>query len=257
MRIMRTNLFDLAAATVTAGSEAADLPVANLQHPHRTKVYRTGTSAAAEWVKVDLGAAHAVQAVILLDHTLTAGDTLIKLQGNASDSWGAPSVDETLTYNAGTMAKFLSAAQTYQWWRIIFTKSAAGETRDIGRVFLGPYDEMEIAPAQPDGLQIAPQDLSVTQRSLGGQTYSDIKDQYDEITMEFPGALSETQSGNLASLAAACGTHTPFFVSVDPTYKPYDWLWYVKATDLTVRKVKQKKSATILWDATLKLAEEL
>jgi hypothetical protein len=251
------NLADLTAAVVTAASEASDLPVINVQHPHRGKVYRTGTSAAAEWIKIDLGASYVVQAVILLDHTLTAGDSTIKLQGNATDSWGSPSVDETLTYNAGTMAKYLSAAQTYRWWRIIFTKSAAGESRDIGRVYLGPYDEMTIPPTQPDGLQIEPQDLSITQRSLGGQTYSDIKDQYDELVIEFPGALSETQSGNLQSLADTCGTHTPFFISVDPTNKPYDWLWYVKATDLTARKVKLKKGATILWDATLKLSEEL
>jgi hypothetical protein len=166
-------------------------------------------------------------------------------------------VDQAMVFNAGTMVLFLPAPQTYQYWRVIFTKSSSGETRDIGRIFLGPFDEMTLAPGQPDGLEIKPVDLSTTERSLGGQTFSDMKDQYDEITLEFPGAVSDTQSLKILALAEACGTHTPFFVSIDPTNKPYDWLWYVKATKLTGRKVKLKNGSTILWDASLSLAEEL
>ena len=106
-------------------------------------------------------------------------------------------------------------------------------------------------------MEIKPVDLSDTGRALGGQTYSDIKSQYDKITIDFPGAMQEEQSDLLIGLADACGTHTPFFISVDPANRPYDWLWYVKATDLTGRKVKLKNGATILWDTSLKLAEEL
>ena len=61
----------------------------------------------------------------------------------------------------------------------------------------------------------------------------------------------------LIALSAACGTHTPFFVDIDPTDKPYDWFWYVKAESLTGRKVTMKKGATILWDASMKLVEEV
>lgn len=257
MRILRDNLIDYSATVITAGSADVDLPVANVQHPHRGKVYRTGVSAAAEWIKFDLGSAKAVQAVILLDHTLTASDSLIKLQGNATDSWGAPSVDETMTFNADAMKKYLSSAQTYRWWRVIFTKSAAGETRDVGRVFLGPYDEMARGPKQPDGLEITPEDLSETSRALGGQTYSEIKGQYDHIKIDFPGAVSEAQSAMLIALADACGTHTPFFVDIDPTNKPYDWFYYAKARSLKGRKVVMMNGATILWDTSMELAEEV
>ncbi len=257
MRVLYDNLLDYSTAVVTAGSEDADLPVANIQHPHRTKVYRTGTSAAAEWIKIDLATAKAVQAVILLDHTLTSGDSLIKVQGNATDSWGAPTFDEAMTYNASALKHYLSSTQTFRWWRIIFTKSAAGETRDIGRVFLGPYSEMTLGPRQPDGLDIQTEDLSETSRSLGGQTYSEIKSQYDVLKISFPGVMSDAQSSVLIALAAACGTHTPFFVDIDPTDKPYDWLYYVKATSLKGRKVTMNNGTTILWDTSMELAEEV
>ena len=257
MRNLYDNLLDYSTAVITAGSADADLPVANIQHPHKTKVYRTGTSAAEEWIKIDLATAKAVQAVILLAHTLTSGDTIIKIQGNATDSWSAPSFNEAMTFNASTLKHYLSSTQTYRWWRIIFTKSAAGETRDIGRVFLGPYDEMARAPKQPDGLDISTEDLSETSRALGGQTYSEIKSRYDVIKIAFPGVVSEAQSAMLIALVDACGTHTPFFVDIDPTNKPYDWLYYAKAKSLTGRKVIYKNGATILWDTSMELAEEI
>lgn len=255
MRVLYSNLADLATTVITAATANADLPASNVAHPHRTKVYRTGTSTATEYIDFDLGSAMAVQCVVLLDHTLTSGDTTIKLQGGATQ--GATTVNETITFNASVMAKFLSAAQTYRWWRVAFTKASAGVYRDIGRIFLGPYDEYALAPAQPDGLKITPVDLSETERALGGQTYSDIQGIYDEIDLDFPGAVSETQSGQMLALARACGTHTPFFVSIDPTNKPYDWLYYVKARSLTAQTVKLKNGSTILWNASLKLNEEL
>lgn len=255
MRVLRQNLVDLSTTTITATTENVDLPVANIAHPHRGKVYRSGVTVAAETILIDLGSAMAVQSVVLLDHTLTSGDSAIKLQGGATV--GATTVNETLTFNADTIAKFLSVAQTYRYWQIIFTKSAADEYRDFGRVFLGPYDEYTLGPAQPGGLSITPVDLSVTGRALGGQTYSAIREQYNDIEIEFPGAVSETQSAQMLALASACGTHTPFFVSIDPTNKPYAWLFYVKARSLQAQTVNVKKGATILWNASMKLAEEI
>src|SRR5512139_2649169 len=182
-RLMWDNYGDYAATTITSSSENADLPAENVQHPFRTKVWRTGVSTASEWIKFDLGSARAVQAVVLLDHTLTGDDSAISLQGNATDSWGSPSVNETLTYNAEKMIKVLSAAQTYRYWRVIFTKASAGVYRDIGRIFLGPVYTCERLPDY-GGVEIESNDLSVTGRSLGGQTFSDIRGQYDEIGID-------------------------------------------------------------------------
>lgn len=254
-RFMWENRVDLTATTITAGSENTDLPAANVRHPHRTKVYRTGTSAAGEWIKFDFGSAKTVQAVILLDHTLTGSDTSIKVQANTSDSWTAPPVDQAMTYNAGTIAYYFSDLQTYQWWRIIFTKSAAGQTRDIGRVFLGPYYEA-VRSFRHGSLKVTPIDLSETDRSLGGQTFSEIKSIYHKVEGEI-GNIADAQNTQMAALATACGTHTPWFLSVDNANKPYDLLYYGKTEKLSTRNEEMILAGAYLWTTSIEFAEEL
>jgi hypothetical protein len=206
-------------------------------------------------LKFDLGSAMAVRSVVLLDHTLTGSDTTIKLQGNATDAWTSPSFEETLVYNAGTIAAFLSAAQTYRWWRIIFTKSSASEYRDVGRVFLGPYYECAKGPAFR-GVRITPVDLSETERSRGGQTYSDILNSYDEIEIDFS-LVPDAQMDQFIALAGAVGTHSPWFVQVDSTNKPYAWLYYVKFDGFSRRQVEILRPAGYAWSVKWKLNEEL
>ena len=253
MRLMYNNFVDYAATVITAATAAADLPVSNVQHPHRGKVYRTGTSGASEYVRFDLGGVQAVQAVILLDHTLTSGDSSIRLQGGAAP--GATTVNEAMTFHAGTMALFLSVpTAAYQYWQVVFTKSAAGETRDIGRIFLGTLVECTKS-FQHGSPEITPVDLSETDRSLGGQTFSDIKASYDEIKGEFYW-IAAAQGTALKTLADTVGTHTPFFLSVDPTNKPYDLLYYGKFSKLSAHKIEMAGSA-YRWSVGFEMNEEV
>lgn len=253
MRICYANLVDYAATTITAASAAADLPVYNVQHPHRGKVYRTGTSGASEYVRFDLGSAQSVQCVILLDHTLTSGDSSIRLQGGATA--GATTVDEAMTFHAGTMVLFFPAATAaYQHWQVIFTKSAAGETRDIGRIFLGPFVECTRS-FRHGSPEITPVDLSEMDRSLGGQTFSGIKSMYDEVKGEFYW-IDDAQGTDLKALADTVGTHTPFFLSMDPTNKPYDLLYYGKFKKLSAMKIEMAGTA-YKWSVGYEFSEEV
>jgi hypothetical protein len=255
MRICYDNFVDYAATLITATTESLDLPVTNVADPDRQKVYRTGTSVAGEAVMFDLGSAKAVQAVVLLDHTLTSGDSSIALQGGAAP--GATTVDEEIIFAAGTMVLFLPApTAAYQYWQIVFTKASAGVSRDIGRIFLGLFEEMARGPQLPDGLTITPTDLSVTDRALSGKTYSDIKGQYDAISIDFP-PVSDAQMEIIKTIAAAVGTHTPFFVSIDPTLEPTDLFYYVKAKSFKGRKVKMWGSGAAAWDLGMELNEEI
>lgn len=247
------NLLDFDTTVITAASENADLPVANIAHARRKKVYRTGVAAAAEKISIDLGSAMAVQAIVLLDHTLTSGDTSIKLQGGATV--GATTVDETLTFAAGTIVKILSAAQTYRYWQIIFTKSAAAEYRDIGRVFLGPVSLMAKS-FQYGSLEIDPTDLSETERAIGGDTYSDIRDSYDGIKGEFY-FVTDAQMLLIEAMCDYVGTHTPLFVSIDSTNMPTRWLYYVKLKKLGKRKAEHLNGSTYYWTVSFEAAEEL
>lgn len=255
-RFLYSNLIDLSATVISSSSEGSDLPDDNVQHPHRGKVWRTGVAAAAEWIKFDLGTAQNVQSFVALAHTLTASDSAIRIQANATDSWGAPSVDVAVTFNADVLYHYWTSAQSYRWWRFIFTKSAAGESRDVGRIFLGDFYEaaQDIAYG---GYKVTPVDLSETSRSLGGASYSDAKDIYHDVSASFE-YIPDTQMDAFRAIAAVVGTHTPLFIHVDVEDMGADWLWYVKFDGFDGRKVRHYSGGTSpLWSCKMEFTEEL
>lgn len=212
MRLFFDNLIDAQGVVFTASTYDISFPPANIAHEHRTNPWVTGKTVAPEWIVIDLLSAKAVTAVILIDHTLTAGDTLIKLEGNATNSWGAPSFSTTLTWASGVISKVFGS-QSFRYWRISFTKSAAGEAREIGRVFIGTYYTTPDGPTK-DGFEEEPQDLSTSARAQGGATYSDEQDSFRTISLAFE-AISTTQQTAFEAFADAVKTHTSFFLQAD------------------------------------------
>jgi len=238
MRLFYSNLIDLGVGTITGSSAVATLPAANVAHEFRAKVWRTGTSTAAESIVFDLASAQTVTAFIALDHTLTASDTLIKIQGHTSDSWGSPAFTQVLGYAAGPIAAVF-LARTYRYWRFTFTKSSAGVSRDIGRIFLGTHYE---TAEQPDyaGYGETVEDNTQLVKSVGGQTYADAQASYRVIKVDFSDT-PQAQSAALAALIAYVGRSKSFFVQID-TSAPLDEILYVKLSHAFARKVSA-------WDA--------
>ncbi len=212
MRVFYNNLIDAAGVAITASSYHAAFPPANIAQEHRSNPWRTGTATAAESVVIDLGSAQAVTTVILLDHTLTAGDTLIKLEAHTSNTWGAPAFSTSLTWAADLISKVFSQ-ESYRWWRISFTKSAAGQTRDIGRVFLGTYYQSTDQPDY-DGFKRKRVDPSATIRTVGQQTYADQRSKYRNIDLKFSD-IPKAQADSFDTVFDAVGMHTSFFIQVD------------------------------------------
>lgn len=96
-----------------------------------------------EYLTFDLLAAGAPDAVIVHGHNISSGAT-VKIQGNATDSWGAPSVDETITYQAGTMFRYLTTTpRSFRYWRLLITGDSANPDGwlEASEVFLGGYFE--------------------------------------------------------------------------------------------------------------------
>jgi len=238
----------------TAGTYDAAFPPANLANEHRSNPYRTGTGVAAEFVVMDLLTAKAVNSVILLDHTLTAADTLIKIQGNATDSWGAPTVNETLTWASGTISKVFSQ-NSLRYWRLIFTKSSASETRDIGRLFLGTYYQ---PVEEPSDLNATEEDLSRKTRSDGGQIFSDAASSFRVKELPFHG-ISTTQKDLLRTFTRRVKTHSSFFLQINESGAgEMSELLYGK-----LRKMMEFKNAgwhndgDLCWDTKLEFEEAL
>jgi hypothetical protein len=245
------NLIDYAGVAISESSEVSTLPSSNVANDLRTKVWRTGTSTADEWIVFDLGSAKAVSAVILLDHTLTAGDSAITLEGHTADSWATPAYSNTLTYAASTIYEVF-AAETYRYWRVKFTKASAGVSRDIGRIFLGPYvtASREVSPGDYTENTV---DRTVTRRTLGGQSYSWLRDSYRSLTLGWKW-IEDAQKTEFSTLASTVGSSVPWFLYLSGRH---DTPLYVKLRDLFAYKNAGGVDGAYLWDVQMIVDEEL
>lgn len=253
VRFAYDNRVDYATTTITATTESSTLPASNLKNHLRTKVYRTGNTVTDEAIVFDFGSAYSVSFIAILNHTLTASDSNVRLEANTSNSWGTPAFTQNLTRVPGPISAFFTS-QSYQFWRLAFTKSAASETRDIGRIFLGTYYEVD-QDIGNEAITIQDNDLSRQGRAIGGQTYSDVRGRYDTVSINFK-LISHAQHEQFRTIARTVGTHTPFFLILDYAQEPEDWLYYVKFRRL------QSHKATVLggvyyWDVSMRMDEQL
>ena len=137
MRIAYTNLIDAGSAPTTL-TEDLLYPEENLQNQRLAKRWRS-TDPSAQTIVCNLGSAQAVNTIAILGHNISSAATLT-IEAHTSDSWGSPSYTTSLTYTAGAILKYLSAAQTYQYWRFtVDDGSNADGYVEVGRFWLGDY----------------------------------------------------------------------------------------------------------------------
>lgn len=103
-------------ATLTANSAVVNYPVTNILDSRLSRIFRTSSSTTAEIV-FDAGSAVTVDSVCIAAHNITSSVTTLKFQGNASDVWTSPSIDETLTWDADIITKDFTGG-SYRYWRI-------------------------------------------------------------------------------------------------------------------------------------------
>lgn len=252
MRLFWSNLIDVVGVVFTASSAVATLPGSNVAHEFRSVPWRTGTSAADETLVIDLGSAGAATSIILLDHTLTAADSAIAIQANATDSWGAPSFNQALTWASGTIGLTFSS-QSFRYWRLKFTKSAAGESRDIGRIFLGTYLEPTATPDY-DGYDEKLEDPSRKTKSRSGQTWVEQLDQYGLVTLDLS-RINQTDVDNIKTVFDSVGQAKSLFLQVQ-TSSPLNKYWYVKFRRQFSKQIAGFDGA-YLWDVGLEMEEQL
>lgn len=257
MRLFYPNLIDAYSAITSTSEASSDLGPENVAHEHKSKVWRTSTSVAAESVTFDLGSSQAATAAIIFSHTLTAGDSTIQLR-KSTDNFAANDVlVGSFTYSSAAMVLTFSSASS-RYWRIVFTKSAAGESRDIGRIFLGTYTTLTGLP-DFDGFEVDVTDMSQSERSEGGQLYSAQRSQFRVFKLTMSG-LSQSQGASLKAFSETVGTHKAFFMIADesaPSDESGETV-YVKLNDIPKRKSGGLDSAGALaWEGTLTANELL
>ena len=163
MRILYNNLvFD---STITTNTENPYYLFDTALNDTRLSRYARTINDTGEWIKFDFGSAKKVSYCAIINHNLTSSAT-VKLQGNATDVWTSPSVDETLTISDFIIKNFTESSLRY--WRVTFDDATNPDGYiQIAKIYLGVYIEHGINRTQ----SISVNSNSTNQKSITGQLY--------------------------------------------------------------------------------------
>lgn len=159
---------------------------------------------------LDVGSGNTINptASVILNHNLSSGAN-IRLQGNASEDWSSPAVDEALTWNSENILDFISASGLRFWSFLFDDYDNSDGYVEIGRLFLGGYTEIS-GNAQYN----LPKDLntmSSSKQNQSGQLFG--KDEVDlkSFRLNFS-RWSQTDHDNFITFWNSVKTHTPFII---------------------------------------------
>lgn len=216
--LWKVSAFD--GATLTTNSEASGLPATNLQNAIVRRPWRTAGITQQTWVVFDLGTATLVNCAGIFGHNLRS-TAAITLQGNASDSWGAPTFNVALTLitdpDGIVHEKAMTLAQgTFRYWRLAIQDPSSVNTYwEIGRLMAGnaytpavPYTLED-----PSRMQLDPSILDIAE---GQQAYARLRTQYSRYRVRFEN-LERTDQDAFLALFRHRGNVQPLMVVVDPT----------------------------------------
>lgn len=226
-QLLYTNL--AASKTVTADDEAASYPGENVITKNYAEVWRSSDVSSSYGVVIDLGSAQDVSAAVIGNFNLNSGSTL-KVQGNASDVWTSPSVDQTVTLTNKTtydrnIFKDLGGTFSYRYWRILFDDTSLTDGfYECGSIYLGNTVTLTDNFDANNSKQLIHD--NITHRTEYGQVHAYARDFYHEIDLSFTNCEEATVNELRALAFAVQGTLTPFFFIMDPD-DPFD-LYYVR-----------------------------
>jgi len=131
--------------SATVSTEDAEYPEANLYDKDPSKPFKfTATTGNIVW---DFTSAQTIELVAIIAHNLDAG-LEVRIQGNASNVWGAPSLNELITIpayelddnNLRSVNAFLDLSDvspnSYRFWRLVVVGTNSAIV-SLGEVWLG------------------------------------------------------------------------------------------------------------------------
>ena len=189
MKILYDN--HVTSATIDAFSENPDYDFDTALND--TRLSRVGRTVddATQWIKFSFASAVDVDYMLILAHNITSGAT-VKVQANATDSWGSPSIDTAMTYNSEYIIHAFSSTESYQYWRFYVDDSSNPDTYiEVGHIFLGEALEM---PGFNRNSVIVKNSNSVATKSISGSLYGDTRLKYKAASISFP-SVTDTERG--------------------------------------------------------------
>jgi hypothetical protein len=181
MRVAYRNYLD--DATLTASSYLIGYEANNVKDS-RLSIKWYSDSTTTQTVICDLGSAYAIDTLAIISHNIASAASVV-IQGNAADSWTAPSVIETMTWNSNMILKFITTA-TYRYWRFVFSGLTDG--LEIGKLWVGSYLQIDPSSSLDFKVDLIRDDIVV--HGLGRQKYSSEGNGWRKISLTFPKADS-------------------------------------------------------------------
>lgn len=172
-----------------------------------------------EFLVVDLGSALAVDSVALMfnpiDGITTSSTATIKIQANASNSWGSPSVDVTLTPDTQdkVATHFFSSDQSYRYWRLsIIDPDNANAYLEIPKLILANATELSQNPEQVFTYQLT--DKSEIKRTDYGHLYADQRPNLRSMEFSYK-YMDYSDAETLLDIYNTIQSHIPIGISLD------------------------------------------
>jgi len=217
----------------------------------------------SEWILMDLGISSNPEAFILTgprnDANKISPSAVIKLQGNETNNFTAPSYEQVITYDEELMSVTSDTGlhtEGLRYWRIeIVDQNPLGYV-EIGSIFLGNYLTLDRGAIQFP-LKNNQIDRTVTVYSEGGQTFSDILPKTQSFGLEWSALTKGEIESVLDNVWDQFGTGIPFFIMLDPN------LAFSTKTSKMIRYVKFKEAPDYSLDRpnffslSVKLEEQL
>ncbi len=253
-RLAWNNLLTTPGVVITSSSEMVGYSDYNLANSARWKKWRSAISTGDQWVKFDLGANMSLQvfAVLNAQYLHAAGATL-RVQAHATDSWGAPTINDLFTTPSPDLTRVLTdwrtAVSSLRWVRFYFTNTGAVNTYfELGGVFAGTY--LEPSRTLASDLTVRCVDPSIQRFAVGGQRSAIVKAKYHEVSGSFP-IQTATARNDLRTLYNTNGASVPAIFAVDPANPSLIFYGTLGAT------LEAQHSLSNLWNMPIEFTEDV
>lgn len=189
---------------LTASESLNGYSVSNLQDPHLSKVWYVLNTTG--WFQLDSITGLSPKSVFVAGTNLT--DTaVVKIQGNDTDVWTSPSVDETLV-RVNDIYQLWGTLESYRYWRVSIEDTANSSLR-VGRWWIG--DVVEI---YGPSLTFTEKYINNSQTfiSRSGQSYGNERYSFYAYEMGYP-LLDNTERQAIKDFADYVKKSKQFFTS--------------------------------------------
>lgn len=207
MKILYDNL--IKNSTITSSTETSLYDDDFIVDINSKKTWRSTVDTASS-VVFELASADSFDSVGIVNHNFTDAAT-IKIQANATDSWGAPTFTTTLTWRDYIIHESFTAPANLLFWRIEVTDAANPDGYiEIGTLYLGNELDMPgMTPTQTLGFNTN----SIVSFSTSNQPFGDIRDNYNTVGVEVP-IKTNTQRKAIRAMFNTIKNITPMFMSI-------------------------------------------